>query len=116
MPGGARDQVVKFQSQAAVADGAGGVSGDWTDITNATTMAKVKAMPGREVVESDQVQGRAMYEVTIPNRRDITLAMRLVWVSAGNKVLNIRDLGEMGLRPTERVLLCEDGPVAPGVP
>lgn len=114
MPAGARDQLIRFQYRARVADGGGGYDATWTNRHAVTVRAQIEPHGGGETFETEQAEGRTGYSITIPNLRDIQLSDRIVWVSGGDKVLNIRDLGERGPRPLERTLLAEDAPELEG--
>lgn len=110
MQPGEMDQRVTIQAQTLAADGGGGGASSWADIgTVPTVWAGVEALSGREVTDAQQLEGRAMYRLTIRNRSDITAAMRVLWVSNGNLVLNIRELPDPGPRALYRSLVCEAG-------
>jgi len=110
MPAGQRDQLIKFQYEARVADGGGGATVTWTDRHAVSVRAAIRPLSGREGLEAGQVEGRAGYRIDIPNLRSIAISDRIVWVSNGNRVLNIRDMGDAGPRPIERTLIAEDAP------
>lgn len=114
MPAGARDQLIRFQYRVRTPDGGGGYEATWTNRHTVAVRATVDPHGGGETIEGEQAEGRAGYSVTIPNLRDIELSDRIVWVSGGNKILNIRDLGEQGPRPRERTLQAEDAPELEG--
>ena len=110
MPAGSRDQLIRFQYESRVSDGGGGYYTDWVNRHDVAFRAEIKPLGGREQIEAQQVEGRAMYRITIPNVRNILLSDRIVWTSNGNKILNIRELGDAGSRPVERTLMAEDAP------
>lgn len=108
MAAGRRDQRIKFQRESATGDGQGGLVAGWTDV-GSVTMAELVAMSGREAPIAGTMQPRTSYKVTIPNRRDLDAGMRILWVSNGGAVLNIRDMGDPGPRAIERTLVAELG-------
>lgn len=110
MPAGQRDQRIRFQYQERAEDGGGGYETTWTNRFPVAVRAAVVPVSGREQLSAMQAEGRSLYRVTIPNLRAIELSDRILWVSNGDKVLNIRDLGDAGPRSTERTLLAEDAP------
>lgn len=113
MPAGPRDQIIKFQYEGRTPDGGGGADTAWQDRYAVIIRAHIVPLNGRELVQAQQLQGRAMYKVTVPNAaalRTVQLSDRIVWVSNGDKILNIRDLGDAGTRPVERTIIAEDAP------
>lgn len=107
MPAGQMDQQLKFQSESRTADGGGGAAVTWADV--ATVWARVVPASGREMVQADQVQATALYDVTIHNRSDITPGMRALWVTNGNRALNVRDMPDPGPRAIFRTFRAEEG-------
>jgi head-tail adaptor len=110
MAAGKRDQRIKFQQQSRAADGGGGETTTWADV-GVVTYAGFEAIPFRnaEVESGEQRDARTFYKVTLPNRRDITAAMRIQWVSNGNAILRIRDMADPGQQSVERALIAELG-------
>lgn len=115
MSAGRRDQRIRFEKQARTGDGGGGYTVDWQNRHAVWVRAAVEPISGREQLSAMQIEGRPMYRVTIPNQiRDVTLEDRIVWLSNGNRILNIRDLGDAGPRAIVRTLLAEDAPETEG--
>lgn len=71
--------------------------------------AKVVPLTGGEAIAGDQVEGQMRYRIWLRNRRDLDTSMRLIWVTAGNQVLNIRELPDPGVRPLFRQLVAHSG-------
>lgn len=114
MPAGARDQLIRFQYLSRTSDGGGGYEGTWVNRHAVAVRARIEPTGAGETFETEQTETRAGYSITIPNLRDIQATDRIIWVSGGDKVLNIRDLGEAGPRPIERTLMAEDAPELEG--
>jgi SPP1 family predicted phage head-tail adaptor len=104
---GKRDQRIKFQAPTEIKGTMGGRETVWAD-AGSEVFAAVVPLSSREVLTLQQSQARAMYRITIPNRRDIVATLRVVWLTNGNKILVIRDASDPGQRPVERTLLCEE--------
>lgn len=79
----------------------------WVEV--ATVWARVTPIAGDEAVAGEQVEASMRYRIWIRNRRDITTAMRLVWRTAGDQVLNIRALPDTGGRAIQRQIIAETG-------
>lgn len=71
--------------------------------------AKMVPLTGGEREEGEQRQATVRYRIWIRNRRDLDPSMRLVWLTAGNQVLNIRELFDHGNRAMYRELVAEAG-------
>lgn len=110
MPAGALDQRIRIEGETRVPDGGGGwtISG-YGEV--ATVWASVRPLSAREALQAGQLEAAGTYRVTIRNRRDIdpTAAMRIVWVSNGDKVLNVRQAADPGARAQYRELVAESG-------
>ena len=106
MPAGKRQERIRFERHGTTGDGYGGRLPGWTQI-GAVSFAAFKVMAGKEQLDAQKLEARTFYEVTIVNRRDLTAADRIVWLSNGNQILNIRSLGDAGVRDRERTLTCE---------
>lgn len=110
MPAGHRNERIRFERESRTTDNMGGFTVDWQTLIAVDVRAEIAPLSGREVVQAQQVQGRAMYRVVIPNIRTILVSDRIVWRSNGDKILNIRDLSDPGVRAIERTLTAEDAP------
>jgi SPP1 family predicted phage head-tail adaptor len=107
---GRMDQRVTFQEETLSADGGGGGAPSWADIgTVPTVWASVVPMRASETLDAAQLEGRAIYRLTVRNRSDITAGMRILWVTNGNLVLNIRALPDPGPRALYRTVEAEAG-------
>lgn len=110
MPTGALDQRIRIETETRAPDGGGG----WT-ISGygavATVWASVKPLTAREALQAGQLEEAGTYRVSIRNRRDIdpTAAMRIVWVTNGDKVLNVRQAIDPGARAQYREFVAEAG-------
>lgn len=60
----------------------------------ATVWASVEPLGGTEFFASGQVQANATHRVVMRYRAGVTPKNRLVWVTGGNKVLNVESVGE----------------------
>ncbi len=108
MPAGKRDQRIKFQREGTTSDGQGGMTGGWIDV-GAETWAEMKPAGGRDQMVAVRDATRTTYRITLPNRRDITGGMRVVWSSNGDQILKIIDMSDPGSRAVERTIVAELG-------
>lgn len=85
---GALRHRVTIQALTRADDGFGGRDNEaWVDV--ATVWADVVPVSGREAARNGGVQANATFRVTIRWRAGVAPKQRLVWVTNGNKVLNI---------------------------
>lgn len=85
---GEMDQRIVIQEEANTPDGAGGFVLGWVNV-GSEFWAKVRAMSGKERSVSDQLEVPANYAVIMRNM-SITEKQRVLWVTNGNLVLNVR--------------------------
>lgn len=109
MQSGDLDQRIRLEAETRTPDGGGGWTISWSEI--ATVWARVLPISAREALRAGQLEAAGMYRVTIRNRRDISpgAAMRIVWVTNGDMVLNIRQAADPGARAQVRELVAESG-------
>jgi SPP1 family predicted phage head-tail adaptor len=110
---GRMDQRVTFQRFATVADGGGGVTRVWADLTaTATVWAAVKSRADgksratREATDEGRVNAAYTVEFTIYNRSDLSEIDRLKW---NGEVYNIRGIRRTGTRDLRLVIEAERG-------
>jgi len=104
---GALDQRVTLQVTTATADGIGGVSRAWSNLsTTPTVWASVRAKGGGETMVADQQTATQLFLFTIRNRADVTEMNRLVWQS---EPYNIRRVERQGPRPMYLTIEAERG-------
>lgn len=68
-------------------DAAGAEIPEWEEV--ATVFASVEPLAGRELMAEGQVQANQTYLVEMRGRAGVTPKNRLVWVTGGDRVLNI---------------------------
>jgi hypothetical protein len=95
MPAGALREKVTFQRQGQDAgDGAGNFGTTFADITGAKNIAaELKPLKQGEVVLSEGVQGRRLYEVKVRHTRilaDITVADRMIDARDATRIFNVK--------------------------
>lgn len=73
-------------------DAAGAEIEAWETVD--TVWASVEATGGTEFFASGQVQANATHKVTVRHRDDVTPKNRLIWVTNGDKVLNVESVNE----------------------
>lgn len=78
----------------------------WTTV--ATVWADVRPIAAKETTEGDRVEGRITHKVLTHYRTDITPAMRMVMIADGNRVLNIRDIRDLGGQHRGMQILAEE--------
>ena len=104
---GRMDQRVTFQRFATLADGGGGVTRAWADLTtNATVWAAVKSRATREATNEGRVNAAYTVEFTIYNRSDLSEIDRLKW---NGELYNIRGIRRTGTRDLRLVIEAERG-------
>lgn len=109
MPAGPLNHRIRFERETRTEDEGGGYSETWTTV--ATVWAGVEPISAREQLQAGQLEESAMYRVTIRRRSDLTAAMRVVWLTNGGKVLNLRQVPDPGPREAYMVLVAESGVV-----
>jgi head-tail adaptor len=72
------DQIVQIQEKVRTSIGGGNYTELWTDVGQPQS-ARVVPISGSERLQAQQLEGRAMYRVTIRRREDVTTANRLLW-------------------------------------
>lgn len=65
----------------------GGLERTWQTI--ATIWAEVKSINGREAVIGNVLQGISFFQVTIRHRTDLKASDQVIWLTNGNRELNI---------------------------
>lgn len=99
---------IRFEQESRTPDGGGGASISWPTV--ATRWAAVEPLKGREQLQAMQLQASNLYRVTIRNDGlAITASMRLVWLTNGNALLNIRECPPTPKGSLYRVLVAELG-------
>lgn len=95
---------VTIQSESTTADGGGGFTLAWTDVT--TVWAAVEPLKGAERLRGQQLEAAVTHKITIRHRSDVTTKQRLKF---GTRLFNVRAV----INPDERdrwlELLCEEG-------
>ena len=81
---------VTFQAPTRTADGAGGYTQVWNDITTAATVwAAVVPVSGRVALDAMQAGLNGVYRITIRRRDDLDIALRILW---GGMILRLVEL------------------------
>ena len=89
MSGRLRERV-RVEAEVRSPDGGGGFSFSWEAV--ATLWASVEPLKGVERLQAMQLQGSNLFKVTLRNDGPaVDPAHRLVWLTGGNVVLNIRE-------------------------
>ena len=104
---GRMNQQITFQRATATADGIGGSTTAWANLTsNATVWAAVVAKSGREAMTEGRMTASFVVLFTIHNRDDLTELDRIVWNGAN---YNIRGIRREGGRALPLVIEAERG-------
>ena len=104
---GALDQRITFERATRSADGIGGTTRTWADLTtNPTVWANVVAKSGMEAMVNDRVTATFVSVFTIRNRSDITEKDRIDW---GGVKYNIRGIRKEGAREEYLKIEAERG-------
>jgi len=95
---GKLDQRVTLQRSTGTADGIGGTTQTWANITTAPTVwAKVTPRIGREAMENGRMNASAIATFTIRYRDDITELDRLQWRGEAWNIRRIMRVSQRGL-------------------
>ena len=108
MSAGKLSERIRIDTEARVSDNGGGASLSWTQ--GPTRWAKVEPLKGQEQLHAMQLQASTLYKITMRNDGTaITAANRLVWLTGGNLVLNIREAPHTPIHSLMRVIIAEAG-------
>lgn len=77
------DQTVTVQRKQRTSIGGGNFTETWVDVDQPEP-AKVVPIGGSERLQAQQLEGKAMYRVTIRRREGLTTANRLLWCPRRN--------------------------------
>jgi SPP1 family predicted phage head-tail adaptor len=110
MQSGKYDQRIRIEDEVRTPDGGGGSPVAWTPVAeNPEIWAAVWAISSREQFAGGQLSGVSSYRVRIRRRDDLTTAHRLVWLSNGDMLMNIRGIIDNGRRVDYLELLVDTG-------
>ena len=114
MPGnpGVMDQQIRIEQPSRTPDSAGGATVSWTEV--ATVWAEVVPLSASERTAGGKIEAANMHRIRIRRMPGLDAQMRLVWVSNGNAVLNIRGVNDPGPRAAMQELTAEMGVGVPG--
>ena len=107
MRAGMLNERVRIEAKDESDDDVGGQDVSWTEVD--TVWAEVMPVSGEKKVFAQRIEASARYTVKIRNRDDLDPTMRLVWLSHGDVVLNIREMPYPGGRAPMRALVAEEG-------
>lgn len=108
MQGAKLTERVRIEREIRIADQGGGAEIGW-DVVR-TIWASVQPLKGREQLEAMQLEASNLYRVTLRNDHDdLDASRRLVWLTNGHMVLNIREIAPRSPRDPMRVLVAEAG-------
>ena len=96
---------LKFQTEARGDDNMGGGTVSWTNF--AEDWASVEPISARELTDAQQQFAPTRYRVKMRQRGDLTAAMRAVWTTNGDMVLNVREIQDPGPREPFMMLVLE---------
>ena len=94
---------MRLEAPSRTADGGGGAVLTWQLVS--MVWAESVAMSGREAFEADGLAARAMHEIRLRHRADISTEMRFVM---GSRVLDIRAVRDPDGRRCWLSCLCEE--------
>ena len=96
---GSMDQRITLQRRVATADGAGGETLSWADLTSdPRPWAMVVAKAGRENMQEGRMAATFTVLFTIYNRDDLTETDRILWDGVAYNIRGIRREGGRKLR------------------
>lgn len=98
---------VRFDREVRLPDGGGGYELGWEPVF--TKWAQVEPLKGREALEAMKLEASSLYKVTLRSDYDVNPAWRLVWVTGGNLVMNVREAQPVTSRAMVRVLIAQAG-------
>ena len=107
MPAGKLTERVRFEREQRTSDGGGGSTLSW--IAVAVRWAMVEPLKGREQLEAMKVEASNLYRVTLRNDFVVDPSWRLVWITGGGLVLNIREAPTTPRAELYRHLVAEAG-------
>lgn len=68
----------------------GGLKRTWADVPTAANLsAEVRSINGREAVIGQVLQGISHFQITIRYRGDLKVSDQVMWLTGGNRELNI---------------------------
>jgi SPP1 family predicted phage head-tail adaptor len=103
------DQRVTIQTEARTSDGGGGYAVTWAD--GPTVWAKLTPASGREQLQAEKLESSTIYRVEIRRGPALKSADRIIWVTNGQRPLNVREILDAGGRSDSLVFLAEAGAV-----
>ena len=107
MQAGRLTERVRFDREIRAPDGGGGAATSWEEVF--TKWARVDPLRGREQLEAMKLQASNLYRVTLRNDYAVDAAWRIVWLTGGLLVLNIREMPPTSPREFARFLIVEAG-------
>ncbi len=90
-------QRITLQALSRSADGGGGFTGGWQNITlNPEVSASIVPLSGSEQLRFHQLETTVTHRIIVRYRTDITAAMRIMWQDKIYHIISVTDKGGLG--------------------
>ena len=97
---------VSIEAVTRTSDGAGGYTNAWAARSGAPTRAHVQFKAGSESMQSDRIEAKGSYKITMRYHSAVTESDRVV---IGGRYHNIRAIDNVEMRNKWMILHCEVG-------
>lgn len=103
------DQLLAFEAEVATPDQYGGSSVAWVERFRAR--GEIFQIKGQEAIRAQQLDQVTTHRIRIRHHRSqaLDVHMRIVWVTNGDKVLNIIGCPDPGPRAMFREIIAQEG-------
>lgn len=111
MSAGTLDQRIRIEQKSDTDDSTGGQTVVWSTLDTVWASIVPDSAEGnaKEELSAHKLRATSRYQVSLRNRADLDATMRVIWLSNGNAVLNIREMPYPGDRALLRHLIVEEG-------
>jgi SPP1 family predicted phage head-tail adaptor len=84
--GDLRDRIA-IRRRTETKNAGGGLDIGWADL--ATVWANIRSINGKEAIIGGVLQGISYFEIVVRHRTDLEVADQILWLSSGDRELNI---------------------------